>query len=212
MPDPSTPDPPTFDPGPGPPRPWTTLASETLLSRWWLTLRADRVRLPGGHVIDEYHVVEAPDWACALALTDDGHAVLVEQYRHGIGRTLLELPAGALDAGEGPEAAARRELREETGYAADRWDALGRLAAEPGRQTSYGHVFVAHGCRPVAAPDRDAAEDQRVRLVPAGDLVGLVEAGRIAHATHAAAVFWARARGWLDEPGAAARVQGRPTP
>ena len=184
------------------PRPWTTLASETLLERWWMTLRVDRVRLPTGPVLDEYHVVEYPDWACVLALTDGGDAVLVEQYRHGVGRVLLELPAGMIDHGEEAEAAARRELLEETGYGARQWDALGRLAVEPGRHTNYGHVFVARGAHPVAAPAHDAAEDLRPRVVPAHTLPALVEAGEVGHGVHAAAVFWALAKGWLDEPGA----------
>lgn len=179
------------------PRPWTPLASRTLLDRWWLTLREDRVRLPSGHVLDEYHVAEYPDWACVLALTDAGEAVLVEQYRYGIDRVLLELPAGAVDAGEDVAAAARRELLEETGYASDRWERLGRLAVEPGRHTNYGHVFVARGARRVADPAPDEAEDLRVRLVPARSLPDLVESGRIAHGVHAAAVFWALAKGWL---------------
>ncbi len=184
------------------PRPWTTLARKTLLKRWWMTLRVDRVQLPAGPVLDEYHVVEYPDWACALALTDDGDAVLVEQYRYGVGRALLELPAGMIDPGEDPEVAARRELLEETGYGARQWDALGRLAVEPGRHTNYGHLFVARGAHRVAAPALEATEDLRVRVVPARELPALVEAGEIAHGIHAAAVFWALAKGWLDEPGA----------
>ena len=188
------------------PRPWTTLASDVVVDRWWMTLRVDRVQVPGGPVLDEYHVAEYPDWACVLALTDDGHAVLVEQYRYGIDRVLLELPAGALDAGEAPEVAARRELLEETGYQAREWRRLGRLAVEPGRHTNYGHLFVALGCRRVADPDLDPAEDLRQRLVPVTQLAARVEAGEIAHGIHAAAVFWAESKGWLDEPGAPRRV------
>lgn len=182
------------------PRPWTTLASERLIERWWMTLRQDRVRLPGGQILDEYHVAEYPDWACVLALTDDRQAVLVEQYRYGIDRVVLELPAGVIDPGEVPEVAARRELLEETGYEARRWDRLGALAVEPGRHTNYGHVYVARGCHAVAAPAPDASEDLRLRLVPATSLPDLVEGGEIAHGIHAAAVFWALARGLLDEP------------
>ncbi|WP_095510487.1 NUDIX hydrolase [Rubrivirga marina] len=181
-------------------RPWTRLASKTLVDRWWMTLREDRVQLPDGPVLEEYHVAEYPDWTCALALTDDGQAVLVEQYRYGIDRVILELPAGAVDPGEEPAEAVRRELREETGYEGREWVRLGKLAVEPGRHTNYGHIFVAQGCHAAAAPDLDVSEDLRVRLVPASSLPDLVEAGRIAHGVHAAAVFWAHAKGLLDEP------------
>ena len=165
-----------------------------------MTLRVDRVRLPSGAVLDEFHVAEYPDWACTLALTDDGHAVLVEQYRYAVDRVDLELPAGVLDPGEDAETAARRELLEETGYEARQWERLGRLAVEPGRHTNWGHLFLAHGARRTAAPRHDATEDLRVRLVPASRLPALVAAERIVHGTHAAAVFWAASRGALVNP------------
>ena len=190
----------------GPPRPWTTLESETLIERWWMTLRQDRIRLPTGKVLDEYHVVEYPDWACVLALTDEGQAVLVEQYRYGIDRTILELPAGMIDAGEDALEAAQRELLEETGFEGAEWHPLGKLGVEPGRHSNYGHVFVARGCRRVARPDLDATEDLRVRIVPASTLVGRIEAGEIVHGIHVAAVFWALAQGWLAEPDPVGRV------
>lgn len=171
-----------------------------------MTLRVDRVQIPNGPILDEYHVAEYPDWACVLALTDDGDAVLIEQYRYGIDRVLLELPAGAIDPGEEPETAAQRELVEETGYQAREWRRLGRLAVEPGRHTNYGHLYVALGCHKVAEPELDATEDLRLRLTPISSLTDRVEAGDIAHGIHAAALFWAQAKGWLDEPGAPGRV------
>lgn len=178
-------------------RPWTRLASKTIVDRWWMTLREDRVRLPDGQVLDEYHVAAYPDWACVLALTEGGEAVLVEQYRYGVDRVGLELPAGMIDPGEAPEVAARRELREETGYEGRQWDQLGALAVEPGRHTNYGHIYVAQGCEAVALPETEATEDLRVRLVAAATLPDLVEQGQIGHGIHAAAIFWALSKGLL---------------
>jgi 8-oxo-dGTP pyrophosphatase MutT (NUDIX family) len=171
-------------------------------------LRVDRVRLPTGPVLDEYHVVEYPDWVCVLPLTDGGDTILVEQYRYGIDRVLLELPAGAIDEGEDPETAARRELLEETGYRARHWERLGALAVEPGRHTNWGHIYLARGAHRVAEPDQEATEDLRVRVVPAGKLATLVEEGHLAHGIHAAAVFWASSRGALANPGPAAAFTG----
>ena len=180
------------------PAPWTTLASRVLLDRRWLRLREDRVRLPSGHEIDEFHVLEYPDWACVLPLTEAGQAVLVEQYRHSVARISLEFPAGVIDDGETPDAAVQRELREETGYEAPRWERLGKLAVEPGRHTNYGHLYVAQGAHRVGEPDLDASEDIGLRVVPAASLPSLVEAGEILHGTHAALVFWAASRGLLE--------------
>ena len=186
------------------PRRWITLSSRTLVERWWMTLRVDRVRLPHGPVLDEFHVAEYPDWACVLALTPGGEAVMVEQYRYGIDRISLECPAGAIDGDEDPLAAAQRELLEETGYRADRWTPLGALAIEPARHTNYGHLFVAHDAERVAAPSLDEAEDLAVRLVPADRLPALVRAGEIVHGIHAAAIFRAAQDRLLPaEPGAA---------
>ncbi|MEP0548221.1 MAG: NUDIX hydrolase [Rhodothermales bacterium] len=180
-------------------RRWTTLSSAKLLERWWITLRADHVRLPSGVEMEEFHVAEYPDWALAVALTEDGQAVLVEQYRYAVDRVGLEFAAGVVHAGEPPLEAARRELLEETGYVANEWTALGRCAVEPSRHTNYGHLFVARGARRVGAPQLDETEDLRVRLVDAGDLAGLVERGEIVHGTHIAAVFWAMQRGLIGD-------------
>lgn len=182
---------------PDSPRPWTQLASVRLLERWWMTLRRDRVRLPTGVVIDEYHVAEYPDWVAVLALTPEGEAVLVEQYRYGIERASLECPAGAIDPGEAPEAAARRELREETGFEAERWTAVARLAVEPSRHTNWAHLFVAEGAERVAEPDLDATEDLVVRRYPAAELPTLIDEGRIVHGIHAALVYRMLAEGRL---------------
>lgn len=178
-------------------KPWTVLKSRYLLERWWMNLREDHVRLPDGHEMPEFHVVEVPDWACVLCRTEAGEVVMVEQYRHGVGRSSLELPAGALDPGEPALAAARRELREETGYAARHWRLLGRCAPEPSKQTNHAHLFVADGARRVAEPAPDAGEALRVRLVSPADLLRLADEGEMIHGIHLAAVFWARHRGWL---------------
>ena len=95
-----------------------------LLERPWLKLREDRVTLPGRIEAFDFHVVEMPEWVGILAVTEHEQVLFVEQYRHGCGRVSLELPAGVIDPGEHPLAAAQRELLEETGYAAEDWRPL----------------------------------------------------------------------------------------
>ena len=64
-------------------RPWRIVDSSVLLDRKWLQVREERIELPHGGEIDEFHLIVAPDWTAILALTDDDHVVMVEQYRHG---------------------------------------------------------------------------------------------------------------------------------
>jgi len=180
--------------------PWQVLERKTLVSKHWLTLYEDRVRLANGHEIDEFHVVEGPSWAGVLSVTDDDRVVLVRQYRHGIASETLELPAGVLEPGELPLEAARRELREETGFTPRTLEPIATLATEPSRHTVRAHFFCAKGCRLTESRDPDASEDIEVVLVPRIELGKMVDSGQIVHAVHVAAILLAERRGLLAGP------------
>jgi 8-oxo-dGTP pyrophosphatase MutT (NUDIX family) len=179
-------------------KPWKILNSRYLLKRWWINLRVDHVELPNGSELEEFHVVEYPNWACTVCFTEAGDLVMVEQYRHAVACTSLECPAGAIDDGEEPLAAARRELLEETGYEADDWVYLGRCAPEPSKHTNFAYVFVALGARHVAEQELDQSESIIVRLCRPADVLNMAEAGNIIHGIHQAALFWAHRKGFLE--------------
>lgn len=179
--------------------PWKVLQEATLLERKWLRVRQQRVQLASGGVIDEFHLIDAPSWTAVLALRDDGMVVLVEQYRHGLGGVTRELPAGVIDEGESPQEAAARELREETGHAADDWRPILSVQTEPVRHTSRAHFFFAKGARAVAAPTPMPDENIRVTLVPVATLLEDVDRGAMVHGMHIGAILLAARRGWLDE-------------
>ena len=106
-------------------RKWKVLRSEYLFRRPWLTVRRERIGLPGGGEIPEYYVLEYPDWVNTIARTCTGEFVFVRQYRRGLDRTCFELCAGVRDPQDAtPEAAARRELLEETGFGGGQWLSL----------------------------------------------------------------------------------------
>jgi len=105
--------------------PWKTLASEYSFRDQWMAVRSDTVLLPNGQTLAPYHTVEGPDSVNVVALNERGDIILVEQYRHPVNCTMLEIPAGHVDPGESPLAAGQRELLEETGYGSGIWYDLG---------------------------------------------------------------------------------------
>ncbi len=165
-------------------KPWRTLASEQLLHDRWINLRADRCVTPGGREIAPYYVLSYPDWVHVAALTDDDELVLVEQYRHGAGLSCLELPGGMMDAADAdPVATARRELMEETGFAADRWQLVSSLYPNPATHTNRIHAVLATGCRRVGRPRlEDGEEGLTVQCLPVAHVLRDLQAGLLPQA------------------------------
>lgn len=179
-------------------RPWRVLSERVLIERRWLRLREQRVQLPNGHEIEEFHVVDGPDWAGVLALTGQNEVVMVRQYRHGIGAGSLELPAGVIEPGEPELLGAQREFREETGYEGRDWRPLMVVSTEPARQSVRAHFFVALEVERVGSPRPEASEVLHLELHPARALGKMIDAGEIRHGVHVAAILLAARRGFIQ--------------
>lgn len=150
---------------------WETLESrEVFGAPPWFHVMRERVRLPDGRVVDDYHRIVLADFAIIFAETADGHVLVERQYKHGPGTTGLSLPAGTVAPGESPLEAARRELLEETGYVADDWRALGQYAMNGNYGCGWAHIFRARGARKVAAPDSGDLEAMEILLVPISEV------------------------------------------
>ncbi|HVR61628.1 MAG TPA: NUDIX hydrolase [Polyangia bacterium] len=172
---------------PDDPKPWKVLSSEYLSRKFWYTVRVERVELPNGTVIPEYWVQEYVPWVNVVAVTADGKVLLLRQYRHGIGQVHYEIPAGTTDPGETSlEAAARRELLEETGYGGGRWSPLMTLSANPALTNNLAHTFLAEDVVPMAAPDPGASEDLRLHPTPVGEVEALIDSGEMIQSLHVA--------------------------
>ncbi len=170
--------------------PWTVHASRYLHRDRWLTLRADSCETPGGATLAPYYVFEYPDWAHTVGVDDEGRILVVHQYRHALGRVCAELPGGIVDPADGsPLISAQREMREETGCAAERWETLGAFAPNPATHTNMQHGFLAWACRPVAAPSPEATEDLRAGFVPVPALLAMIDSGEFAHGLHIASLL-----------------------
>ena len=172
--------------------PWRRLAQREIVANRWLTLREETCERPDGGVVADYYVVSEPDVACVVALTPDRQVVLVEQYKHGIGRACLEIPGGAFDAADtDPLAVAQRELLEETGYVSRDWRPLGVLAISPTRTPVQMHLFLALGCVQASGQSLDPNEDILVHVRPFEDALALVRGGVIQAATSVAGLLLA---------------------
>jgi ADP-ribose pyrophosphatase len=132
---------------------WRRLRSRTL-SAGYIQLEEDLVQLPDGREL-VYEVVRARGYACACPITSDGLVVLVRQYRYPPNEVLCELPAGAIENGESPLEAAKRETAEEVGFASDDWIELGSFWTMPGRSDERGHLFLARDATRIGRPEVD---------------------------------------------------------
>lgn len=170
---------------------WERLGSERLIQTPLFALRSDVLRLPDGAVKDPYYVLERPDAAIVFPVTPAGEVVLVRQYRPPVERMELGLPAGLVEPREGPESAARRELREETGYGGGEWHILGSVASSPSLKDNWAHLFLALGVQRSSQPDPDEHERLQVEQVPVEEVFGLVASGEIFSSSGVAAVMLA---------------------
>lgn len=171
-------------------RSWRVLHSEYLAREPWFTVRRERLEMPDGRIVPKYYVFEYPDWINVIARTRDGHFVMIDQYRHGLGRTSYEIVAGVMDpTDESPEAAARRELAEETGYGGGRWRKFMTISANPSTTNNLVHCFIAEDVEPVSKCKFDASEDIRTHLMTEDEVLELLRSDEMPQATHAAPLW-----------------------
>ena len=167
-----------------------------------IAVRRDRVAMPSGDVL-ERDVVEHPGAVHVLAFDDEERILLIRQYRHPVGRHLLELPAGLLDVdGEPASSTGARELAEEAGFAATEWHHLVDILPTPGGSDEATRVLIARGLRPTTAAGFTAIgeeADLTLSWHSLDDAVELVLGGELTNGTAAVAILAAaalRARGW----------------
>jgi ADP-ribose pyrophosphatase len=142
--------------------------------------RVERLRYDG--LPRDVFIFCCPDWCNVVAETEAGEIVLVWQYRFGTDAVSLEIPGGVIDPGEAPEAAALRELREETGYEATSLEVISVVEPNPALQGNKCFTFLARGCRLVGPTAFDELEDLEVALVPKSNIAPLLDSGQVTHA------------------------------
>lgn len=168
-----------------------TISSQRLYEGRILNLRLDQVELPGGRQALR-EIVEHRNAVAVVALDAAERVILVRQYRRAADKTLLEIPAGLMDPGEDPLEAVRRELREETGYQADKIEKLGGFYSSPGFSTEFLYLFLATGLHP-GTQHTEMDEDIEVEKVPLAQIPSLIASGAICDAKSVAGLLLALA-------------------
>ena len=173
---------------------WKTLSTKELFRTGFFRLRTDRCELPDGRVMPNYYSMEFPDWVNIIPLTPAGHVVMVEQYRHSSGEISLEIPGGGTHPGEhreDPQAAATRELLEETGYVPRDVRLVAAHRPNPAMQTNLMHTYIGYGCEKVSAQQLDPFEDINVIVLPVPEVVAKIMSGDINHSIIVASFMYA---------------------
>jgi len=153
---------------------WKVHSDEIVFETPYIRARQQRCETMRGAIVDPYHVFDMPNWAAMLAITPDLEAVLIHNYRHGSQRVMLELPGGMIDDDDpNTEHAVARELREETGFTAEKIFALPPVHPYPGRFRQMAYPFLGIGA--VKEHDQALEEDEDLEVIT----VPLAEAFRL---------------------------------
>ena len=144
-------------------QPWKTVNRQvTQTFGKFLTVEVHEIELPDGRRIQNWPWLVAPDFAVVMAQTEDGRFLFFRQTKYAVKGITLAPVGGHVDEGEKPLAAAKRELLEETGYAAPKWISLGTYAGHANRGGGHGHFFLALNARHKCAPHADDLEEQEL--------------------------------------------------
>jgi ADP-ribose pyrophosphatase len=166
------------------------ITSENTYAGRAFNVRRDHLLTPSGNTV-KYDIIEHIGSVSLVPVDENGLMYFVRQYRHAAGMDLLELPAGTLEPGEPPEEAARREIREEIGMAADNMLEIGSFYLAPGYSTELMHVFLATGLT-YDPLDPDADEYLSVEKLSVAEAFQLAESGQLQDAKSLAALLLAK--------------------
>jgi ADP-ribose pyrophosphatase len=173
-----------------------TISRQNVYSGKIIKVYNDEVELEDGRRTTR-EVVSHKQAAAVVAVDDDRKMLLVTQFRYPVHAAIREIPAGLVDGGETPLEAAKRELKEETGYEAEEWSLLASPYSSPGSHDEVIHIFAASGLKRVSGQNLDEFEELTFDTVPLDEALGKVKNGEIRDGKTIIGIlmYWARQNG-----------------
>ena len=169
---------------------WKMLSEETKFHNPWLTLVEREYKLADGRKT-QWHIIQRPDAVCVFCLTKKGKVVAIRHYRPGADKIVWDLPTGYINKGETPLQAAKRELREETGFSAKKFIPLGAYAGNAAGDTVMLHSFLAVHGEKAHGQDLDESEEIEVHELEIAQLMGKIKSKAFIDSTRVGVVFLA---------------------
>ena len=175
---------------------WQEISTEHIVRDEWIDIRSSVYRYPDGRVFSPFYTYSRRDYVVVVASDEKGRYICVRQFRQGIREVTTEFVAGGIEdgwnsAGGGKDrkkedalAAAKRELKEETGYESDEWKHLLTVPANATIADNFVHLFTAENCRLTGVQHLDETEVIRPKLLSAGDIDELIAQGKFQQAIH----------------------------
>ena len=176
---------------------WEEIKMEHVIEDEWIDFRKSTYRFPDGRFFEPYYSYSRRDYVVVVASDEDGNYICVRQFRQGIRKVTTEFPAGGIEREGGREyisddttraedelEAAKRELKEETGYESDDWKFLFKVPSNATMADNYAYIFEAKNCRKVSGQSLDETEYLNVSKHGAGEIEEMIKSGEFAQAVH----------------------------
>ena len=188
---------------------WKEIRTEHIVQDQWIDFRRSAYEYPDGRVYEPFYSYSRRNYAVIVASDRDGRYLCVRQFRQGIKEVTTEFPAGGIERVDGKEygspeyaedalEAARRELREETGYVSDEWEHLLTIPSNATIADNYAFVFRAKNCVPAGPQDLDETELLDIRKLCADEIEEMIYAGKFQQSVHVMAWLLAKDRSVKD--------------
>ena len=179
---------------------WEEISREHIVQDEWIDFRRSAYRFPNGQIVEPFYNYSRRDYAVIVASDTEGNYLCVRQFRQGIRQVTTEFPAGGIERTDGKQyggdrdrlaedalGAAKRELREETGYESEEWERLLVIPSNATISDNYAYLYTARNCRKVSGQELDETEFLNVEKLTAAQIEEKIRTGQFQQAMHVTA-------------------------